>query len=112
MSLIRDGEEANGLKKHQAKMTVETAPFAEVFGPKASRKRVKLSVSTLEDLADDTEKSLGKYRDRQEELRLLSGNAGADVDDAEGVPPEEDFSVAIAKEPIFRFVPLIISSME
>ncbi|KAL1878625.1 hypothetical protein VTK73DRAFT_7706 [Phialemonium thermophilum] len=102
MSLIRDGQEANGLKKHQAKMTIESAPFAEVFGPKASRKRVKLNVSTIEDLADNAEKSLEQYHDRQEELRLLSGNSAIGPDGAEAATPEEDFSVSIAKEPIFN----------
>ena len=104
MSLIRDGQEANGLKKHQAKMTIESTPFKEVFGPKSSRKRVKLGVSTIEDLAGDAEKSLERYRDRQEELRLLSGNAGGDSADIDAPREEEDFSVAIAKEPIFTFV--------
>ena len=104
MSLIRDGQDVNGLKKHQAKMTIETAPFAEVFGPKASRKRVKLNVSTIEDLAGDAEKSLEKYHDRLEGLKLLSGNSGIDAEGAEAVPAEEDFSVALAKEPIFRCV--------
>src|SRR6266487_490753 len=51
LSLIRDGQGKNGLKEHQAKIAVEASPFAEVFGPKAQRKRVKLGVSTLEDLA-------------------------------------------------------------
>lgn len=45
MSLIRDGSDTNGLKQHQAKMTIESSPFAGVFGSKAQRKRVKLSVS-------------------------------------------------------------------
>lgn len=45
MSLIRDGSDTNGLKEHQAKMTVESSPYSEVFGSKAQRKRVKLSVS-------------------------------------------------------------------
>lgn len=37
MSLIRDGEGKNGLKQHQAKMQVESAPFGDTFGPKAQR---------------------------------------------------------------------------
>jgi len=106
MSLIRDGQEANGLKKHEAKATIETAPFAEVFGPKASRKRVKLSVSTIADLADDAQKSLGKYHERQEELKLLSGNSGVDADGTEAVPTEEDSTISVAMEPIFKFVTL------
>lgn len=110
MSLIRDGQEANGLKKHEAKATIETAPFAEVFGPKASRKRVKLSVSTIADLADDAEKSLGRYHERQEELKLLSGNSGVDADGTEAVPVEEDATISVAMEPIFKFVTLCLKS--
>lgn len=97
MSLIRDGgkDTQNGVKQHQAKMTVETAPFSDVFGPKAQRKRVKLGVSSLTDLADDTEKSMDTYQDRLEQARLLSGTSGdADVDDA-------DKPLTMAIEPVF-----------
>src|SRR5277367_7172719 len=53
MSLIRDAENTkNGIKEHQAKMTVSASPFSEVFGKKSQRKRVKIGVSTLEDLAE------------------------------------------------------------
>lgn len=82
MSLIRDGKDTNGLKQHKAKMTVETNPFAEVFGPKAQRKRVKLGVSTLSDLADDTEKSMDTYKEHLEQQKLLSGTSG-DAEDEE-----------------------------
>jgi nuclear GTP-binding protein len=95
MSLIRDGQDTtNGIKQHKAKMTVESAPFSEVFGPKAQRKRVKLGVSSLGDLADDTEKSMDSYQDRLEQARLLSGNAGEEGDDA-----EKQLTMAI--EPVF-----------
>ncbi|KAG6001513.1 GTPase required for pre-60S ribosomal subunit nuclear export and maturation [Claviceps maximensis] len=91
MSLIRDGHDTNGLKQHKAKMTVETSPFSDVFGPKAQRKRVKIGVSSLTDLADDTEKSMDTYQDRMEQARLISGSAGRD----------EESSVSIAVEPVF-----------
>lgn len=45
LSLIRDGSDTNGLKQHGAKMAIESSPYSEVFGSKAQRKRVKLSVS-------------------------------------------------------------------
>lgn len=113
MSLIRDGQETtNGLKKHEAKATIETAPFAEVFGPKASRKRVKLNVSTIADLADDAQKSLGRYHERQEELKLLSGNSGVDADGTEAIPVEEETTAAVALEPIFKFVTLCLKVEE
>ncbi|KPM37440.1 Nucleolar GTP-binding protein 2 [Neonectria ditissima] len=98
MSLIHDGgkDTQNGVKQHQAKMTVETSPFANVFGPKAQRKRVKLGVSSLMDLADDTEKSMDTYQDRLEQAKLLSGTSGDadDVDDA-------DKPLTMAIEPVF-----------
>jgi nuclear GTP-binding protein len=95
MSLIRDGEGVNGLKQHKAKMTVETAPFSDVFGPKAQRKRVKLGVSNISDLADDTEKSMDTYQDRLEQAKLLSGTSG-DGDDTDS---EQQHTMAI--EPVF-----------
>ncbi|KAM4058015.1 50S ribosome-binding GTPase [Hirsutella rhossiliensis] len=91
MSLIRDGQDSNGIKQHKAKMTVESSPFAGVFGPKAQRKRVKLGVGSLADLADDTEKSMDSYQDRMEQAKLLSGTSGQD---GEG-------SVSMAIEPVF-----------
>jgi nuclear GTP-binding protein len=97
MSLIRDDPETkNGLKQHQAKMTVETSPFAEVFGPKAQRKRVKLGFSSLTDLADDTERSMDTYRDRLEQAKLLSGTSG-DVDGED----ETEKQLTMAIEPVF-----------
>ncbi|KAJ6443102.1 nucleolar GTP-binding protein 2 [Purpureocillium lavendulum] len=89
MSLIRDGQDTNGIKQHRAKMTVESSPFSETFGPRAQRKRVKLGVSSLEDLVDNTEKSMDSYQDRLEQAKLLSGQGG---------DPEE---VSMAIEPVF-----------
>jgi len=99
MSLIRDGQGKNGLKKHEAKMTVETAPFADTFGPKAQRKRVKLGVSSLEDLVGATEKSHDSYLDRLEQLRLLSGNSGSDLNG--GPEVNSDGGTTTAREPVF-----------
>ncbi|KAK3300546.1 NUC091 domain-containing protein [Chaetomium fimeti] len=101
MSLIRDGPSLqDGLKKHQAKMTIESEPFSETFGPKAQRKRPKLSFNTVDELAGYTEQSFDSYQARREQLKLLNGTAGSIVmDDDELV--EEDFSVATAKEAIF-----------
>ncbi|OXV11509.1 hypothetical protein Egran_00730 [Elaphomyces granulatus] len=95
MSLIRDGQGINGLKQHRAKMTVETTPFGDTFGPKAQRKRVKLDVGSLEDLAGETVKMHDSYIERVEQARLLSGNSGVGED--VGV----DDSLATAREPIF-----------
>lgn len=92
MTLIRDGKDTNGLKQHRAKMTLETAPFSGVFGPKSQRKRVKLDVANLDDLADGTEKSMDTYEERLEQAKLLSGESGNN---------EEDGSFAMAIEPVF-----------
>ncbi|KAG6015351.1 GTPase required for pre-60S ribosomal subunit nuclear export and maturation [Claviceps lovelessii] len=92
MSLIRDGQDTNGIKQHKAKMTVETFPFSDVFGPKAQRKRVRLGVSSLTDLADDTERSMDTYQDRLEQARLLTGSSGQE---------EEENSISLAIEPVF-----------
>ncbi|KAJ9151967.1 Nucleolar GTP-binding protein 2 [Pleurostoma richardsiae] len=101
MSLIQDGSGLNGLKQHQAKMTIETEPFSDVFGPKAQRKRPKLSVSTMADFAQDSVKSFDTYKERLEEVKLLSGKSG-EMDGEDGdVAPPEDFSISTAVEPIF-----------
>ena len=74
MSLIRDAENTkNGVKQHQAKIAVESAPFADTFGPKSQRKRVKLSASTVTDLAGESVKMHDNYLERLEESKLLSG---------------------------------------
>ncbi|KFA65598.1 hypothetical protein S40285_04312 [Stachybotrys chlorohalonatus IBT 40285] len=96
MSLIRDGQDTNGLKQHKAKMAVESSPFAEVFGPKAQRKRVKLGVSSLVDLADDADKSMDSYQDRLEQAKLLSGTSGDQEAEQDG---EKQLTMAI--EPVF-----------
>jgi nuclear GTP-binding protein len=100
MSLIRDGQGKNGLKEHQAKMTVEAAPFSDVFGPKAQRKRVKLGVGSLEDLAEDSVKSHDTYLDRLEQAKLLSGTSGDAEAVGEAVAPD-DGQITSAREAIF-----------
>lgn len=104
MSLIRDGPQ-DALKKHEAKMTIESEPFSDTFGPKAQRKRPKISFNTIDDLAANTEKSLETYHARVEEIKFLNGQSGAGSSDApelaDGYVAEEDFSVSLAKEAIF-----------
>ncbi|KAI1338401.1 nucleolar GTP-binding protein 2 [Xylariaceae sp. FL0016] len=98
MTLIRDGAETNGIKKHQAKMTIESSPYASVFGDKSTRKRVKLSSSSFADLADDAEQGLDAYKDRLEQAKLLSGNSGEGLGDGE-VDAGDPATMAI--EPVF-----------
>lgn len=103
MSLIRDNSDTkNGLKQHKAKMTIESSPFADAFGPKSQRKRVKLSVSNIEDLADDTEKSMDVYKDRLEQARLLSGNSGVDLEGTGDAQADGEDALTMAIEPIFN----------
>merc|ERR1711939_518225 len=102
MSLIRDGEGKNGLKQHQAKMTVEASPFGDVFGPHAQRKRVKIGVSSLEDLAEQSVQSHDTYLDRLEQAQLLSGNSGADTEAIGGSFLDKDEFTQEAKEAIFH----------
>ncbi|PVH77632.1 nucleolar GTP-binding protein 2 [Cadophora sp. DSE1049] len=102
MSLIRDGEGKNGLKQHQAKMTVEASPFGDVFGPHAQRKRVKIGVSSLEDLAEQSVQSHDTYLDRLEQAQLLSGNSGADTEAiGESAIPDHGY-ISSAREAIFN----------
>ena len=99
MSLIRDGQGKNGLKQHQAKIAVESAPYSDTFGPKAQRKRVKLGVGSLADLAGETVKMHDNYLDRLEQAKLLSGTSG--VEDQAGEAAAEEDIPSTAREPIF-----------
>ncbi|KAK4447598.1 NUC091 domain-containing protein [Podospora aff. communis PSN243] len=102
MSLIRDGPQ-DAMKKHEAKMTIESEPFSDTFGPKAQRKRPKVSFNSIDDLAANTEKSLETYHARVEEIKFLNGQSGSSATPelADGYVEEEDFSVSLAKEAIF-----------
>ena len=97
MSLIRDAENTkNGIKQHQAKIAVESTPFADTFGPKSQRKRVKLSAGSLTDLAGETVKMEVDYLERLEENKLLSGLA---AETAQKDTPTGELTTA--REPIF-----------
>ena len=99
MSLIHDNETVNGLKQHQAKMQVESAPFGDTFGPKAQRKRVKLGVGSLQDLAGESVKMHDTYLEKLEHAKLLSGTSGQE--DKEGEMEVDDGVITTAQEPIF-----------
>jgi len=97
MSLIRDAENTkNGVKQHAAKIAVESAPFNDTFGPKSQRKRVKLSASSVTDLAGETVKMHDNYLERLEENMLLSGKTAEEMEEA-----GENGELTIAREPIF-----------
>lgn len=99
MTLVRDGEGKNGIRQHHAKGQIEQAPFADTFGTKAQRKRPKLNVGSLEDLAGESAKMHDTYLERLEQAQLLSGNSAMEEQAGEAVPEEAVLSKA--KEPIF-----------
>jgi len=101
MSLIKDDEnKKNGLKQHAAKIAVETSPFADTFGPKMQRKRPKLAVSSLEDLAGETDKMHETYLDRLEQAKLESG-LGRDFEQQDAAGAVADGQINAAREAIF-----------
>jgi nuclear GTP-binding protein len=102
MSLITDGgkdkERKDGLVQHRAKMRIETEGFGETFGPKAQRKRPRLAVSSVADLAGRTVKDQEEYDvKRVEEARL--GGAGEGEEVVEN--GEESGEITTAREPVF-----------
>lgn len=99
MSLVRDGQGKNGLKQHQAKAEIESAPFVDTFGPKAQRKRVKLNVGSMEDLAGESVRMHDNYLEQLEQAKLLAGSSGVEEQVGEAVP--EETLLSTAKEPIF-----------
>ncbi|KAJ5201980.1 Nucleolar GTP-binding protein 2 [Penicillium cinerascens] len=81
MSLIRDNDHSvNGLKQHQAKMEIENNPFGDTFGPKAQRKRVKMGVTSLEDLAGETAKLHDSYLEKNDQETHEDGSAAVSGD--------------------------------
>ncbi|PYH79399.1 putative nucleolar GTPase [Aspergillus uvarum CBS 121591] len=81
MSLIRDDKGANGLKQHEAKMAIENSPFSDTFGPKAQRKRVKMGVASLEDLAGETVKMHDAYVEKTDHATHEDGTLVVNGDD-------------------------------
>lgn len=63
MSLLTDPSSTSSSKAAN-KIKVETEPFGQTFGPKAQRKRPKLSVGTMDDLAGETEKNATAYDEK------------------------------------------------
>lgn len=99
MSLIRDQTDTvNGLKQHDAKIAVEAAPFSDTFGPKAQRKRVKLSAGTMEDFAGEAVEKHDTYLDRLDQAKLLSGMSG---EGTSGEADNEEAPAPTAREAIF-----------
>lgn len=103
MSLIHDNkdkERKDGLVQHQAKIRIESEKFGDTFGPKAQRKRPKLAVSSLEDMANATTQDYDTYLERREETRRLAGAAQDDVED-ESRTETPNGEITTAREPVF-----------
>ncbi|KAJ5675455.1 Nucleolar GTP-binding protein 2 [Penicillium macrosclerotiorum] len=97
MSLIRDNDGVNGLKQHQAKMEIENNPFGDTFGPKAQRKRVKLGVTSLEDLAGQTAQVHDSYLEKTDQGTHDDGTPIVSAD----VGASEDTTFSTARESVF-----------
>lgn len=97
MSLIHDNKGVNGLKQHQAKMEIENNPFGDTFGPKAQRKRVKLGVASLEDLAGETAKVQDSYLEKTDQGTHDDGTPIV----ASDVGAVEDTTFTTARESVF-----------
>ena len=98
MSLLNEPTGPGG-KQHAAKIHVESQPFASTFGPKAQRKRPKISVSDIQDLVGESARMEKEYEDFLEKQRLLSGKSG-EVE-AEGDNITTEGWIQEAREPIF-----------
>ncbi|CAI2179935.1 7006_t:CDS:10 [Funneliformis geosporum] len=75
MSLLADASKVS--RMHM----VDTEPFSDTFGPKAQRKRPKLKVDSLENLAASTTELLENYDDKNDPS-LLSNNITDWIDEA------------------------------
>lgn len=96
MSLLKDPVVPGGIKQHAAKIHVEAQPFSQTFGPKAQRKRPKISVSDITGLVGKSKTMEQEYEENLEKIKLLSGKSGyfGDEEEKEGWIQE-------AREPIF-----------
>ncbi len=102
MSLINDGkdkERKDGLIQHQAKIRIETEKFEDTFGPKAQRKRPRLAVSSVSDLAGRSQQDYDQYKEKRLESSRLAGEAVEDERNEREKADEGELS--FAREPIF-----------
>ncbi|EAW10361.1 putative GTPase NOG2 [Aspergillus clavatus NRRL 1] len=99
MSLIKENTTVNGLKQHEAKMAIETSPYGDTFGPKAQRKRVKLGVASLEDLASETVKMHDAFVEKTDQATHEDGTLIVSAD----VSNEDDTlsTATTARESVF-----------
>ncbi|KAI6804103.1 nuclear/nucleolar GTP-binding protein [Hortaea werneckii] len=106
MSLINDNkdkERKDGLVQHKAKIRIESEAFGDTFGPKAQRKRPRLAVSSIEDLAQGIDKDHARHREQQDEARYLAGQSHDDQNDLplDSVHGADAGELTMAREPVF-----------
>ncbi|KAI7502157.1 nuclear/nucleolar GTP-binding protein [Hortaea werneckii] len=106
MSLINDNkdkERKDGLVQHKAKIRIESEAFGDTFGPKAQRKRPRLAVSSIEDLAQGIDKDHARHRERQDEARYLAEQSHDDQNDLplDSMHGADAGELTTAREPVF-----------
>ncbi|KAJ3053019.1 GTPase required for pre-60S ribosomal subunit nuclear export and maturation [Rhizophlyctis rosea] len=79
LSLLKDSEKISRMH------ILETDPFSNTFGPKAQRKRPRLSIGTVDDLASSVTDSLDKYSEVKDP-NLLANISTEGVSDAVSDP--------------------------
>ena len=79
LSLLKDSEKISRMH------ILETDPFSNTFGPKAQRKRPRLSIGTVDDLASSVTTSLDKYSEVKDP-NLLANVSHEGVSDAVADP--------------------------
>lgn len=99
MTLLQDTTDKNGLKAHRAKMELETAPFSQTFGPKAQRRRVKLDVESLADLAGDIAQKGIDFADKVE--NSVGPEVGQGEGQADSMMQDAGHTPVLAQEAIF-----------
>ncbi|QIW97294.1 hypothetical protein AMS68_002812 [Peltaster fructicola] len=102
MSLIHDGKErVDGLLQHKAKIKIETEKFSDTFGPKAQRKRPRLDVGTIEDMATATTNGLDAFHTKKREEAALLGTPLDDDIAREDTKVQDDGELTTAREAVF-----------
>lgn len=104
MSLIHDNkdkERKDGLIQHKAKIRIETEKFGDTFGPKAQRKRPRLDVSSIANMAERSTTDYSKFEERQAEARYLAGLGEGEPNESVDASILADGQIATAREPVF-----------